>query len=58
MNVIVPEGSTESSAEIRYVFVSAGAVKPRSGAIALLEIPRPALRKVESRVDEAARSLG
>jgi hypothetical protein len=58
MNVVVPEGSAEPCAEVRYVFLSAGAVKPRAGAIALLEIPRPSLRKMESRIDAAARSLG
>jgi hypothetical protein len=58
MNVVVPEGANEPAATIRYVFVSAGTGERRSGAIALLAIPRTALRKLESRVAEAARTLG
>jgi hypothetical protein len=57
LNVVVPEGSDEPAATVRYAYVAAGAVKPRSGAVALLSIPRAALRAVESRIDQAARAL-
>lgn len=58
MNVVIPEGAAEPSVEVRYVFVTAGTAKPRAAAIALLDVPRRSLRRVESRVDEAVRSLG
>ena len=58
MNIVVPESSPEPAATVRYVYLSAGTVKPRAGAIALLTIPRDTLRALESRVSEAVRSLG
>jgi hypothetical protein len=58
MNIVVPENGGESAATVRYVYVSAGAAQRRAGAIALLCIPRTAVRRLESRVAEAARTLG
>ena len=57
MNVVVAEGSDEPCATVTYVHVTAGTAKPRTGAIALLSIPRASVRKGESRVEEAARTL-
>lgn len=57
MNIVVPEGSDRPCATITYVYLTAGGVKPRTGAVALLSIPHASVREPASRVEEAARTL-
>jgi hypothetical protein len=54
MNVVVPEDSEEPAGTVDYVYLTAGLVKLRSAAVALLTISRSSVREATPSADEAA----